>query len=122
MYYEVHSPDKPGFGKSGEPVALLHGAFMTITNNWDAPNGPNWIGELAKTRKVIAVEMKSHSRTADVPRDFTYADLADDVAVLLDALKIPRIVGDTGSSPVPPTTIMDLAPHEEPLKSDSIVS
>ena len=39
MYYEVHGPDKPGFGKSGacpapygEPVVLLHGAFMTITN------------------------------------------------------------------------------------------
>jgi hypothetical protein len=56
MYYEVHG--------SGEPVMLLHGAFMTITNNW---NG--WIGELAKTRKVIALEM--HGRTADVPRDIT---------------------------------------------------
>ena len=26
MYYEIHG--------SGEPVVLLHGAFMTITNNW----------------------------------------------------------------------------------------
>ena len=26
MYYEVHG--------SGEPVVLLHGAFITITNNW----------------------------------------------------------------------------------------
>ncbi len=32
MYYEVHGPDKPGFGNSGKPVVLLHGAFMTITN------------------------------------------------------------------------------------------
>src|SRR5581483_12148779 len=50
MYYEVHGV--------GEPVVLLHGAFMTITNNWDG-----WIGELSKTRKVIAVEMQGHGRT-----------------------------------------------------------
>ena len=64
MYYEVHGPDKPGFGNSGEPVVLLHGAFMTITNNWDG-----WISELAKTRRVIAVEMQGHGRTADVARE-----------------------------------------------------
>jgi len=76
MYYEVHG--------SGEPVVLLHGAFMTITNNWTG-----WIGELSKTRKVIAVEMQGHGRTADIPRDITYENLADDVAALLDHLKIP---------------------------------
>jgi pimeloyl-ACP methyl ester carboxylesterase len=76
MYYEVHG--------SGEPVVLLHGAFMTITNNWDG-----WIGELSKTRKVIAVEMQGHGRTADIKRDFSYENLADDVAALLDHLKIP---------------------------------
>ncbi len=31
MYYEIH-------GK-GDPVVLLHGAFMTITNNWTDPIG-----------------------------------------------------------------------------------
>jgi pimeloyl-ACP methyl ester carboxylesterase len=77
MYYEIH-------GK-GEPVLLLHGAFMTITNNW---NG--WIDELAKTRKVIAIEMQGHGRTADIARDMTSENLADDVAALLDHLKIPR--------------------------------
>jgi pimeloyl-ACP methyl ester carboxylesterase len=77
MYYEIHG--------SGEPVVLLHGAYMTITNNWDG-----WIGELSKTRKVIAVEMQGHGRTADVPRDITYENLADDVAALLDYLKISR--------------------------------
>ena len=78
MYYEVHG--------EGEPVVLLHGAFMTITNNWDG-----WISELSKTRKVIAVEMQGHGRTADVPlRDITPENLADDVAALLDYLKIRR--------------------------------
>ena len=77
MYYEVHG--------SGEPVVLLHGAFMTITNNW---NG--WIEELATTRKVIAIEMQGHGRTADIARDMTSENLADDVAALLDYLEIPR--------------------------------
>ncbi|GMU38591.1 MAG: alpha/beta hydrolase [Phycisphaerae bacterium] len=77
MYYEVHG--------SGEPVVLLHGAFMTITNNWDG-----WISELSRTRKVIAIEMQGHGRTGDIPRDFTCENLADDVAELLNHLKIPR--------------------------------
>ncbi len=77
MYYEVHG--------SGDPVVLLHGSFMTITNNWTA-----WIGELSKTRKVIAIEMQGHGRTADIKRDFSYENLADDVAALLDHLNIPR--------------------------------
>jgi pimeloyl-ACP methyl ester carboxylesterase len=77
MYYEVHG--------SGDPVVLLHGSFMTISNNWTG-----WIGELAKTRKVIAVEMQGHGRTADIKRDFSYENLAADVAELLDHLKIPR--------------------------------
>ena len=85
MYYEIH-------GK-GDPVVLLHGSFMTITNNWTAPWGSgaaNWIDELSKTRKVIAIEMQGHGRTADIKRDFSYENLADDVAALLVHLNIPR--------------------------------
>jgi pimeloyl-ACP methyl ester carboxylesterase len=39
---------------------------------------------------VIAVEMQGHGRTADIPRDITSENLADDVAALLEKLKIPR--------------------------------
>ena len=77
MYYEVHG--------SGPPVVLLHGSFMTITSNW-----AGWIGELAKTRQVIAVEMQGHGRTADIPRALSSAHHADDVAALLRYLKISR--------------------------------
>ena len=58
---------------------------MTITNNWDG-----WISQLSKTRKVIAVEMQGHGRTADIPREISSANNADDVAALLTFLKIPR--------------------------------
>lgn len=77
MYYEIHG--------SGEPVVLLHGAFMAISGDWS-----DWIKELSKTRKVIAVEMQGHGRTADIKRDITFENLADDVAGLLDYLKIPN--------------------------------
>ena len=77
MYYEIHG--------TGQPVVLLHGAFMTITNNW-----PDMIARLSKTRQVIAVEMQGHGRTADIDRDITYEGLSDDVAALLDYLKIPK--------------------------------
>ena len=76
MYYEVHG--------SGEPVVLLHGAFMGISGEAD------WIAELSKTRKVIAVEMQGHGRTADIPRPISPDNLADDIAALLDHLGIPR--------------------------------
>ena len=82
MYYEIRG--------DGEPVVLLHGAFMAIAGDWN-----DWINELSKTRKVIAVEMQGHGRTADINRDMTHDNLADDVAALLDYLKIPSadIVG-----------------------------
>ena len=77
MYYEIHG--------SGEPVVMLHGASMAISGE-----GEEWVRELSKTRKVIAVEMQGHGRTADIKRDISYENLADDVAGLLDYLKIPN--------------------------------
>lgn len=77
MYYEIHG--------EGEPVVLLHGSFMTITNNWT-----DMIARLSKGRRVIAIEMQGHGRTADIDRAFTYDHLADDVAALLDYLGIER--------------------------------
>ena len=75
MYYEIHG--------EGEPVVMLHGAFMTVTGWTD------WVKELSKTRKVIAVEMQGHGRTADIERPMSFENHADDVAALLDHLKIP---------------------------------
>lgn len=79
MYYEIH-----GSG-SGAPLVLLHGSYMTISNNWTG-----WIEELSKARRVIAVEMQGHGRTADIDRDFSYENLADDIAAMLDHLEIER--------------------------------
>jgi pimeloyl-ACP methyl ester carboxylesterase len=75
MYYEIHG--------TGAPVVLLHGSFMTITNNWQ-----DMIAALSKPRKVIAVEMQGHGRSRDIARDFSYENLADDIAALIDHLEL----------------------------------
>lgn len=77
MYYEVYG--------EGEPVILLHGAYMTIGLNWG-----EMIPELAKSRQVIAVEMQGHGHTADTNRPFDYKSLAGDVAGVLKHLKIKK--------------------------------
>lgn len=77
MYYEVYG--------EGDPVVLLHGAYMTIDLNW-----AKVIPELSKTKKVIAVEMQGHGHTADTDRPFNYKDLAADIAGLLKHLNIDK--------------------------------
>jgi pimeloyl-ACP methyl ester carboxylesterase len=69
MYYEIHG--------TGEPLVLLHGAYMTI----DAME--EIVPELARTKQVIAVELQGHGRTADIDRPLSYEQTADDTAALL---------------------------------------
>jgi len=45
---------------------------------------------LAKTRRVIAVEMQGHGRTADTDRPMSFPTMGDDIAALLDHLNIPK--------------------------------
>lgn len=78
MYYEVH-------GDSGEPLVLIHGAYMTIPTNWEAI-----IPTLSETHQVIAVELQGHGRTSDRDTPITYEGMADDVAALLDHLGVEK--------------------------------
>ncbi|WP_162633173.1 alpha/beta fold hydrolase [Echinicola strongylocentroti] len=77
IYYEIHG--------EGHPLVLVHGSFMTIPANYG-----QLIPELAKTHKVIALELQGHGRTADIDRPFSYENFADDVAGLLDYLTIEK--------------------------------
>ena len=76
MYYEIHG--------SGEPLVLLHGAFGAI-DLW----GPI-LTTLAENHQVIAVEQQGHGHTADIDRPFSYEQMADDVAALMDHLAIAK--------------------------------
>ena len=75
VYYEVYG--------EGEPVILLHGAFYTIELNWE-----QLIPELAKTRKVIAIEFQGHGHTPYSDRKLDIVTLAKDVEGVMDYLKI----------------------------------
>lgn len=77
MYYEVTG--------EGDPLVLLHGAYMSIPSNWEAI-----IPILAKDHRVIAVELQGHARTTDRDTPFSYEGMAQDVVALLDALGIEK--------------------------------
>jgi len=77
IYYEVYG--------EGKPLVLLHGAFMTIDMNWG-----QLIPELAKNRKVIAIELQGHGHTPFSERKLDYTTLAGDVKGILDHLKIDK--------------------------------
>lgn len=77
MYYEFH-----GEGDSGEPLLVLHGAYMTIDAMGEV------VPELARDRRVIAAELQGHGRTADIDRPLSYEQMADDAAALLHHLGI----------------------------------
>ncbi|MCC6312732.1 MAG: alpha/beta hydrolase [Thermomicrobiales bacterium] len=76
MYYEIHG--------SGEPLVVIHGAFMTIEGFGAL------LPALAANRQVIAVELQGHGRTADIDRPLSFAAMADDVAALSRHLGIDR--------------------------------
>jgi pimeloyl-ACP methyl ester carboxylesterase len=75
VYYEVYG--------EGKPLVLIHGAFYTIDLNWS-----QLIPELAKTRKVIAIEMQGHGHTPYSDRKLSITTLASDVEKVMDFLKI----------------------------------
>jgi pimeloyl-ACP methyl ester carboxylesterase len=82
LYYEVYLPTGQAGGE-GDPIVLLHGAYMNINSNWS-----ELIPILSKTRKVIALEMDGHGHTPLSQRPFSYQTFAGDVASVLKYLKI----------------------------------
>jgi pimeloyl-ACP methyl ester carboxylesterase len=74
MYYEIHG--------EGEPLILLHEGVGAI----------EMFGEvlplLAEGRRVIAVDLQAHGRTADIDRPMTFEAMADDAAALIEHLEL----------------------------------
>lgn len=77
MYYEMHG--------AGHPLVLIHGGGSTINSNFG-----RILPILAKTHRVIAVEMQAHGRTSDRGVPETFIQDADDIAELLKQLKIDK--------------------------------
>ena len=79
MYYEIH-------GEGGTPLLLLHGGLFNI----DLQFG-ELIPALSETRQVIAADFQAHGRTGDIDRPLTPANLASDVAAMLQHLELERV-------------------------------
>jgi pimeloyl-ACP methyl ester carboxylesterase len=77
MYYEIHG--------HGFPLVFIHGGGSTIGTTFG-----RILPSLAKTHKVIAVEMQAHGHTADIDRPLSFEQDADDVAALLKHLNISK--------------------------------
>src|SRR5436190_7519316 len=77
MYYEVHG--------SGRPLVLIHGGGSTIESTYGRV-----LPEFAKAHRVIAIELQAHGHTPDIDRPLSFEQDADDVASLLEQLKIEK--------------------------------
>src|SRR5437773_8045625 len=77
MYYEEHG--------TGFPLVLIHGGGSTIGTTFG-----RILPALAKTHRVIAVEMQAHGHTADIDRPLSFEQDADDIAELLKQLHIAK--------------------------------
>jgi pimeloyl-ACP methyl ester carboxylesterase len=76
MYYETHG--------SGRPLILIHGGLGTTSMF-----GPN-LPALARGRKVIAVDLQGHGRTADIDRPLHPKTMAGDIIALIEQLKLGK--------------------------------
>jgi Predicted hydrolases or acyltransferases (alpha/beta hydrolase superfamily) len=76
LYYEEHG--------SGQPLILLHGGYAT-SETYAAI-----LPSLASGRRVIAVDLQGHGRTADVDRPLSFQTMGDDIAALIRHLGLPQ--------------------------------
>lgn len=76
-YYEIHG--------EGEPLLLLHGGLGSISMF-----GPV-LPALARSRRVIAVDLQGHGRTELGERPIRLPEIADDIAAVLGALGVERV-------------------------------
>jgi pimeloyl-ACP methyl ester carboxylesterase len=81
LYFETHG--------TGRPLILLHGGLGS-----SEMFGPT-LTELAQQHQVIAVDLQGHGRTADIDRPIDIRLMADDIAALIDHLRLdkPDVVG-----------------------------
>jgi len=74
MYYEIH-----GTGRA-IPLVTIH-PWLGLANVFPS---------LTRNRRLIAVELQGHGRTADIDRPMTFEQHADDIAALIRHLRIEQ--------------------------------
>ena len=74
LYYEVYG--------AGEPILLVHG------NGGSISDFTAQIGHFRKRYKVIAMDSRDQGKSADTADKLTYEKMTDDLAALIDHLKV----------------------------------
>lgn len=108
MYYEIHG--------TGSPLVLVHGGGSTLYTTFGTI-----LPMLAKTHKIIGVELQAHGHTPDRSTSSSFEQDADDIAELLKQLKVGAadIVGFSNGG----NTAMQLAiRHPEQVRKLVIAS
>jgi pimeloyl-ACP methyl ester carboxylesterase len=80
MYYELHGCPR------GTPLVLLHGGGSTIEVTYG-----RILPILARGRCVLAIEEQAHGRTSDRAGPLRFTSSADDVAALLEQLRLGQV-------------------------------
>ena len=75
MYWESH-------GEGGTPLIVVHGGFGLASMLGDL------LDRLATSHRVIAVELQGHGHTRDIDRAFSFEAFGDDIAGLVDELRL----------------------------------
>lgn len=74
LYYEIYG--------TGKPLIFLHG------NGGSIKSSRVKIEYFKKQFKVIAIDSRAHGKSIDTTKNLTYTQMANDVKVLMDSLKI----------------------------------
>jgi len=77
LYYEIHG--------QGSPLVMLHGG-VNPSDFFGAP-----LAAMAETHQVIAIHLCGHGFSTDTDAPWTYEQMADDVAALLDHLGLATV-------------------------------
>src|SRR5437867_302795 len=76
LYYEIHG--------TADPLILLHGGLGATEMFSEI------LPLLSNSRRVIAADLQAHGRTADIDRPLSMEAMADDVAALIQYLRIEK--------------------------------
>lgn len=77
LYYETYG--------TGDPLLLVHG------NGGSIGTFARQIAHFQKGYQVIAMDSRDHGKSADSPDALTYEKMTDDLAALIDHLKLARV-------------------------------
>ncbi|MGM9477591.1 alpha/beta fold hydrolase [Pedobacter sp. GSP4] len=107
MYYEI-------YGEGKIPLVLIHGGGSTIQSTFG-----RLIPFLAKSNKLVAVELQAHGRTSDRNAPESFAQDAKDVVTLLGQLDIHKadFLGFSNGG----TTTLHIASHYPDVVNKIIV-